>query len=1130
MIACPSCDFAAADNFAFCPKCGTALAAPHRDSEERKVVTTLFCDLVGFTALCEAHDHENVDAMLRSYASCARGIVESHGGVVEKFIGDAVVAVFGFPRAHDDDAERAVRTGLRIAAEVPKLEWPGGTSPAVRVGINTGETYVHTGADPQSGETFLTGDAVNIAARLQSAAPPGGVVVGEYTYSLTGTAFVSQALEPLALKGKAEPVPAWLVTEPVGRTGLRTSGESATPFFGREEELTTLRAALHKAITRNRAQFVLLVGEPGIGKSRLVLEYAKLLDAEPGLVTWRQGRCLPYGERASLSAFAEILKAHAGILDSDDPASVAAKLEVVLPEGEDRPWLRQRLRPLLGLRSPGATQEESFAAWSLFLSGVASHGPTVLVFEDLHWADEQMLAFIGYLLAGGLQTPLLVVATARPELLQRDPQMFLDREDGSRLSLRPLTGRDAGRLVSALLDERIAADLRAPILARVGGNPLYAEEYVRLLLDRGLLARRRGVLRLQEGEDLPLPETVQAVLQARFDTLPTDCKAVLCDAAVFGESFWRDGVAVLAGCDPVGIESALGVLAERQLVRPATSSSLAGEAEYLFWHALARDVAYAQLPRRARADKHAAVARWIEEKGGDGGDELAAVLSHHYLSAHDLAKAVGDQGLATSLVDPTLDALRGAARHARNLDVPAVERYLSRALQLVHADDRRRLTLFAEWAMTVQDMGDSAKAVPALEEASAELVATGQPRLAAKTLIFLADAYDELGGDSLPCLQDAFGLLEGDGPSEESICALQHLAAASVNRGQTEQSLAYAERALAAAEALDLRAECSDDVLAAVLVRGAGRCQLGDSAGLDSISEAVEAALVGGYAIRLVIVHALVTLNVLGPGPAIPLIERYARLYRDRGLATFEGFADTLMVDARRAAGEWDEALAAYRRMEAELEAGALQMRTQLARVLTYRGEMQAAERMISGCLPLAREQGVPQHLADTLIAVAAVEVARDEEYARSCLDELSGLLDPAFAFFSVLDLPDMLRVAHAVGARVVAEDLTCWIPLGLPTQQCVRTYGEALLSEARGDHQAAASDFADAAARWQDFGMPYEEAQALLGQGRCMLALGRAPESTTPLGAAREIFDRLGAKPALEEVEGHLQQAAASG
>jgi tetratricopeptide (TPR) repeat protein len=492
------------------------------------------------------------------------------------------------------------------------------------------------------------------------------------------------------------------------------------------------------------------------------------------------------------------------------------------------------------------------------------------------------------------------------------------------------------------------------------------------------------------------------------------------------------------------------------------------------------------------------------------------------VSALELARAVGDEGLAASLLDPAVDALHNAALHTRNLDVPASERYLSRALQLVHADDRRRPSLFAEWAMAVQDGGDSAKAAPALEEASAELETAGESRLAAKTLVFLADAYDSLGGDPLPCLQDALGLLEGDGPSEESICVLQHLAVVSVNRGRTQQSLAYAERALRAAEALDLSAERNDDVLAAVLVRGACRCQLGDAEGLDSISEAVEAALVGGSAIRLVIVHALVTLDVLGPVPAIPLIERYARLYRDRGLAFFEQAADTMLLQARRAAGRWDEALSAYRQGGAEPEAageawGSLERQTQLALVLTYRGERQAAEEMISGCLPLAREQG--QSLADTLIAVAAVEVDRDEECARSCLEELSSLLDPAFAFFSVLDLPDVLRLARAVDARVVAEEVTCWIPTGLPTQQCVRTYADALLAEMRGDHEAAASGFAAAAARWHDFGMPYEEAQALLGRGRCLVALGRAAEAIAPLDDSREIFARLGAKPALAEV-----------
>ena len=578
MISCPSCARMSPADFAFCPGCGTKLitepkppAAQKPLAEERKVVTMLFCDLVSYTAHSEASDHELIDELLQRYNALARRLVERHGGVVEKFIGDAVLAVFGFPRTHDDDAERAVRCALRLAAEAGGLRWPEGDPVQVRIGVNTGETYLHTDVDPASGETFLTGDAVNTAARLETAAPPGGVVVGEATHNLTDQTIVCQELAPLVLKGKRQPVRAWLAREPKARTGLRTSGETATPFLGRATELAALQNAFEAASTSEQVQFVLLSGEPGIGKSRLVLEFARVLEARPELITWRQGRCPAYGDGSGFAALSEILKSHAGILDSDDVASVEAKLEGVLPEGEQRPWLRQRLRPLLGLEVSPASQEETFAAWTIFLQHLSVPGPAVLVLEDLHWAGEAMLAFVEHVSSQDLAGPLLVLATTRPELLQRRPYVLAPARNVARLPLSPLTRKDAGRLIGALLDERLAAAVRTPIIERVGGNPLYAEEYVRLLLDRGLLLKSRGLLQLKDGAELPLPDTVQAVLAARLDTLPPEHKMLLCDAAVFGESFWAGGVAALAERSAAEVEAALAALAERQLVRRLVS-------------------------------------------------------------------------------------------------------------------------------------------------------------------------------------------------------------------------------------------------------------------------------------------------------------------------------------------------------------------------------------------------------------------------------------------------------------------------------------------------------------------------------------------------------------------------------
>ena len=322
------------------------LAAPAAAAEERKVVTTLFCDLVAFTAMSEAADPEDVDALLRRYHAAARKVIESHGGTVEKFIGDAVVGVFGVPAAHEDDPERAVRAGLRIVQALEGMTRPDGSPLEVRVGVNTGEALVRLDVDPGSGEGFLTGDAVNVAARLQAAAPPGGVVVGALTRELTQRAVVYKELPAVAAKGKSDPVEAWRAVAPIARTGALDDRERLTPLVGREVELTALRGLLDAALTTSTPRFVLLVGEPGIGKSRLVAELFAYVDSRSELITWRQGRCLPYGEGIAFWALGEIVKAHAGILESDDAFTAEAKLDAIVPDGAIAPGWSTVCAPL----------------------------------------------------------------------------------------------------------------------------------------------------------------------------------------------------------------------------------------------------------------------------------------------------------------------------------------------------------------------------------------------------------------------------------------------------------------------------------------------------------------------------------------------------------------------------------------------------------------------------------------------------------------------------------------------------------------------------------------------------------------------------------------------------------------
>ena len=541
MTACPSCGNENPETNKFCGECAAPLGTPARPvAEERKVVTSLFCDLVGFTATSESADPEDVGKMLAAYFAMARAQIEAHGGVVEKFIGDAVVGVFGVPAAHEDDPERAVRAGLRIAEDAEQLETATGEPLRLRVGINTGEALVRLGVSAASGDGFLTGDAINTASRIQSVAPEMGVAVGLATYEATATIFDYVELEPARLKGKSEPVRVFHAKTSRSRFGTDLTRTHDTPFIGREIDLAILKGIFDKTVAATSPQLVTVVGEPGLGKSRIVAELLGYIDSKPELITWRQGRCLPYGEGITFWALGEILKAHAGILESDTPAVATTKLEAVLPEGEERAWFRQRLLPLLGIEATSsAEREELFTAWRRFLEHIAEQDPTVLVFEDLHWADDAMLAFLEHLADRAEEVPLLVVGTARPELFEHHPEYAAGLLNVTPIRLSPLTEQETSRLVSALLETTvIPVELQRPILDRAGGNPLYAEEFVRLLKDKDLLVKKGTSWELKYGEEVPFPDSVHALIAARLDTLPQDRKSMLADAAVVGKVFW----------------------------------------------------------------------------------------------------------------------------------------------------------------------------------------------------------------------------------------------------------------------------------------------------------------------------------------------------------------------------------------------------------------------------------------------------------------------------------------------------------------------------------------------------------------------------------------------------------------
>jgi class 3 adenylate cyclase/S1-C subfamily serine protease len=664
--------------------------------EERRTVTTLFCDIVGFTAMTERADPEDVDRLLGEYAARSRAAVEAHGGIVEKFIGDAVVAVFGVPAVHEDDAERAVRAGLRLVEDLEGMTRPEGAPLEVRVGVNTGPVLVRLDVDPASGRGFLTGDAVNTAARLQGVTPPMTVAVGEATHAATERVFRFDACHPVALKGKSEPVKAWIAVEPLARTGSELRSFT-TSFFGREEELAQLTELLERAAAGRAVQAGLIVGEPGIGKSRLLAEFAHRLDERPDDVTWRQGRCLPFGSGITFWALSEIVRDCAGILETDGVARAEALLETVLPKGDDgdgdgpddRDHLRARLRPLLGLASDEAPREENFTAWRDFLEDLAAVQPTVIVVEDVHWADEGMLAFLDFLAQGAAAVPLLVLATGRQEVLELTGGGAAFVAAAERVPLGALSGDETAQLVLARLGAKsLSVKLQGTLLERSGGNPLFAEELVRLLQDRDLLVTRGGQMMLCEGAELPTPESIGALIAARLDVLSPERKALLADASVVGRTFWAGAVAAVGSAEPAEVYQGLMELVAKELVRPERTSSMEGETEFVFVHALVRDVAYGQLTRTDRAQKHAALAGWLEERTAGRTEDLAEILAYHYGTALEMATACGLDDLEDELAEPTTRNLELAGGRAAPLDAAAAAAHFARAQKV--ADEAAR--------------------------------------------------------------------------------------------------------------------------------------------------------------------------------------------------------------------------------------------------------------------------------------------------------------------------------------------------------------------------------------------------------------------------------------------------------
>jgi class 3 adenylate cyclase len=984
--ACPSCGQQNPGDARFCNACGSPLQADERGlAEERKIVTVVFVDLVGFTAQAEQLDPEDVRGVLSPYHARLRQELERYGGTVEKFIGDAVMAVFGAPVAHEDDPERAVRAALAIrdwAAAQPSLQ--------VRIAVNTGEALVNVGARPSEGEGMVAGDVVNTAARMQSAAPVNGVLAGETTYRATRDAVEFREADAIDAKGKAEPVRAWEAVDPIARSGIDVADGARTPLVGRERELEVLRSILARVREEGAAQLVTLVGVPGIGKSRLVTELFGIVDSAPELIRWRQGRCLPYGESVTFWALGEIVKAEAGILESDSPADAEPKLRAavanVASDESEADWLEAELRAIVGLAADGSRGEPraSTTAWRRFLEAVADHGPTVLVFEDLHWADDGLLDFVDDLVDWLRDVPVLVVGTARPELLERRQAWGGGKANTTTISLQPLAEADTARLVSALLEQPLQlADEQRSLLERAGGNPLFAEQFVRMVAERG--------------ETRELPESVQGVIAARLDALQRREKELLQEAAVFGKVFWLGGVATALRFDHRDAEDLLRTLERKDFVRRERRSAVAGDTQYSFQHVLLRDVAYGQIPRRARAEKHRRAAQWIEGLGR--AEDHAELLAHHYKHSLELARAAGlDEDPA--VVARARDAFRAAGQRAFALSAyAAAGAFFADALDLTAPADPVRPALLLERARALFTVGGEGLAllVESLEGFRALGDAEGTAQAATIAARYAWFAGDRAATDQY--IQMALDAV-GDRPRSRARAeALSHQSGFQMLDGNYEESIRVGAEALLLVEALGM----DDQRPRLHIVVGTARGGLGDVGGLDQIQEGLEIARATRNFDMVCNAYANLTSEFHIFGRLDDARRAWEEFVDASERYDLERFLRTTRAEAAGWAyleGRWDEAVAVADELIAAAEAGSrhftdaptLSLR---AWIRLARGDTAGADRDSEQAAELARASDAQaQAAALTVRAAVALALGKRSE-AEAIATELMAIGPP---------------------------------------------------------------------------------------------------------------------------------------
>jgi predicted ATPase/class 3 adenylate cyclase len=1087
-------------------------------------VTVLFADLVGFMTLSERRDAEDVRELLTRYFDTASRLVGRHGGVVEKFIGDAVMALWGSPTALEDDAERAVRAALDLVEAVAALGVEVGVPDLrARAAVLTGEAAVTLGA---KGQGMVAGDLVNTAARVQSVAEPGTVLVGGATRRASEAAVIYEDAGVHELRGRAEPVRLWRAVRVVaGVGGVLKSSALEAPFVGRKREMRLVKELFHATAEQRQAHLVSVVGIAGIGKSRLAWEFYKYLDGLSETVYWHRGRCLPYGEGVTYWALAEMVRGRAGILEGETPAAALSKLHAAaeqhVPDPEERRWVEPRLAHLLGLEDHAARDpEDLFGAWRRFFEWISQQHPTVLVFEELQWADTALLDFIEYLLDWSRSYPLFAIVLARPELAERRPGWDAAKRGATSLYLEPLAQNAMGELLGGLVPG-LPSRLRDQILDRAGGVPLYAVETVRMLLDRGLLVAEGNTYRPTGPiEALEVPETIHGLIAARLDNLTGVERRLLQDAAVLGKTFASRALAALSGLPEPELEPLLAGLVRKEFLSMQSDPRSPERGQYGFLQELVRAVAYATLARKDRAARHLAAAAWLEANWGAKPEEIVEVVASHYLEAW---QATPDPADGHELKGKARDLLIGAGERAAALAASEeAQRYFEQAAEL--ADQPLQRAELLERAGEMAWMRARREAAAAhFGQAIALFESHGRARRAARVSARLAEV-DWVAGHlerGLERIEAAFQVLAAEDHDEDLATLAAELGRLHFFEGQLDLAAARVEVALTIAESLWLPEVLSQALnTKGVVAQFRGRFE--------------EAAALLTHALKLALDNdlssaAMRAYNNLSDGLARRDRYEEALEYDRQGLALARRVGNRiwewrLMGDSTSAlslTGRWTEALHQLANMPEEGTAAGYGLLPSLAEVQVNRGSLTDARELLS---LLARfETSVDLQERAEYGAAKAILLQAEARH-----DDALAAGEKAFNAREVLGVGNQAvksglvwaaEAALAVGNLGKVDELLAVVeqlPPGQrpPLLEAQSTRLRARVAGIRGDREVLEAGFTAAARKLRELGVPFWLAVSLLEHGEWLARDGRAEPAEPLLAEARQIFERLGARP----------------